>query len=108
MFVVGPCCTLEEALAEASGEFDGALLDLNLGGKFVYPVAQLLLERGIPFTFVTGYGAESLDGRFASAPILQKPITRETLQRQLGTMLGIVIEPRAQPPGDEQASLKTA
>ncbi|MBS0536786.1 MAG: response regulator [Proteobacteria bacterium] len=108
MFVVGPCCTLEEALAEASGEFDGALLDLNLGGKFVYPVAQLLLERGIPFTFVTGYGAESLDGRFAGAPILQKPITRETLQRQLGTMLGIVIESKTPSPSGEQANLKTA
>lgn len=108
IFVVGPCCTLEEALAEASGEFDGALLDLNLGGKLVYPVAQLLLERGIPFTFVTGYGAESLDGRFAGAPMLQKPITRETLQRQLGTMLGIAIELKAAAAGDEQADLKSA
>lgn len=108
IFVVGPCCTLEEALAEASGEFDGALLDLNLGGKLVYPVAQLLLERGIPFTFVTGYGAESLDGRFAGAPMLQKPITRETLQRQLGTMLGIAIELKAAATGDEQADLKSA
>ena len=108
MLVVGPCCTLEEALAEASGEFDGALLDLNLGGKFVYPVAELLVERRIPFTFVTGYGAESLDGRFTGTPILQKPITRETLQRQLGAMLGIVIEWKTAPPGDEQASLKTA
>jgi len=108
MFVVGPCCTLEEAMAEASGEFDGALLDLNLGGKFVYPVAEVLRERGIPFTFVTGYGAESLDGSFSGAPILQKPITRDLLQRQLGTMLGIVIELKAPSSGDDQVGLRMA
>jgi PAS domain S-box-containing protein len=108
MFVVGPCCSLREALAEAGGDFDGALLDLNLAGEFVYPVAERLAERGIPFTFVTGYGLESLDGRFADASILQKPITREMLQKQLMTMLGVANAPRSPPAEGEQASLRTA
>jgi PAS domain S-box-containing protein len=108
LFVVGPCCSLEEALAEASGEFDGALLDLNLAGKFVYPVAEILAERRIPFAFVTGYGCESLDRRFEGTPILQKPITREGLQKQIATMLDIQIEPKEPPADGGHASRRLA
>jgi CheY-like chemotaxis protein len=88
MFVVGPCCSLNEALAEAAGDFDGAFLDLNLSGEFVYPVAERLRERNIPFAFVTGYDGATLDRRFDGVPILQKPITRECLELQLNGMLG--------------------
>lgn len=88
LFVVGPCCTAGEALAASSAsEFDCAILDLNLGGESVYPVATALAERKVPFAFVTGYGRESLDGRFADVPILQKPITRENLESCLRDML---------------------
>ena len=87
VFVVGPCCTLSETLAAANTEFDCAILDLNLGGESVYPVASVLAERHVPFAFVTGYGRESLDGRFESVPILQKPITRESLEICLRDML---------------------
>jgi len=104
IFVVGPCCSLEEALAESAGEFDGALLDLNLAGTLVYPVAERLAARKIPFAFVTGHGCESLDRRFESVPVLQKPITREGLEAQLATMLGIAIEARDL----AQANLKLA
>jgi CheY-like chemotaxis protein len=87
VFVVGPCCTLSETLAAANTEFDCAILDLNLGGESVYPVASALAERNVPFAFVTGYGRESLGGRFESVPILQKPITRESLETCLHGML---------------------
>jgi CheY-like chemotaxis protein len=87
LFVVGPCCTPNEALAAAGTPFDCAILDLNLGGEPVYPVAEMLAERNVPFAFVTGYGRESLDGRFADTPILQKPITRENLESCLRDML---------------------
>jgi two-component sensor histidine kinase/DNA-binding response OmpR family regulator len=87
LFVVGPCCTASEAMAAAGSEFDCAILDLNLGGESVYPVATALAERNVPFAFVTGYGRESLDGRFADVPILQKPITRENLESCLRDML---------------------
>jgi PAS domain S-box-containing protein len=96
MFVVGPCCSLKEALAEASAEFDAAFLDLNLGGELVYPVAASLAERGIPFVFVTGYGRESIDQGFEQVPILQKPVTRENLEKQLAGMLGLSLGPAAQ------------
>jgi CheY-like chemotaxis protein len=90
LFVVGPCCTASEALAASSGsDFDCAILDLNLGGESVYPVATALAERKVPFAFVTGYGRESLDGRFADVPILQKPITRENLESCLRDMLNM-------------------
>jgi PAS domain S-box-containing protein len=87
MFVIGPCCTVNEALAEAASDFDGAFLDLNLSGEFVYPVARRLMERNIPFAFVTGYDGATVDPRFRSIPILQKPITRESLEAQLSNML---------------------
>jgi hypothetical protein len=44
-------------------------------------VAEILSARGIPFVFVTGYEAETVDNRFSGIPILQKPIERQTLQR---------------------------
>ena len=59
---------------------DAAVLDINLDGEMVYSVADLLAARGIPFVFVTGYGAESIDGRFAHVPVLQKPVERQMLE----------------------------
>ncbi len=89
LFVVGPCCTMSEALSAVGTELDCAILDLNLGGELVYPVASALAERNVPFAFVTGYGCESLDGRFSNAPVLQKPITRESLENWLNCLLGL-------------------
>jgi CheY-like chemotaxis protein len=88
LFPVGPCCTVREALAAATGELDCAILDLNLGGDAVYPVATVLAGRNVPFAFVTGYGRESVDPAFARAPVLQKPVTREGLEGYLRDTLG--------------------
>ena len=60
---------------------DAALLDINLGGELVYPVASALTARGVPFVFVTGYSADGIESRFAHIPVLQKPIDRQQLQR---------------------------
>jgi DNA-binding NtrC family response regulator len=55
--VVGPFARLPAALAAAQMEtVDVALLDVNIAGEMVFPVAHTLEERGIPFLFVTGYG----------------------------------------------------
>ena len=62
-------------------DFDAAVLDINLGDGLVYTVAEILSERGVPFVFVTGYDADSVDPRFAGVPILQKPIERDMLQK---------------------------
>ena len=80
--VVGPISTAAEALATArQGDFDGAILDINLGDGKAYPVAEILSARGVPFVFLTGYEADTVDERFSDVPILQKPIERQMLQR---------------------------
>ena len=64
------------AALEALGrvEFDGALLDVNLSGTTVYPVAEALACRNLPFVFVTGYGRTAeLHARFPHAAVLKKP-----------------------------------
>jgi DNA-binding response OmpR family regulator len=55
--IVGPVATLEKALALAEkDEFDAAILDITIRDGKVYPVAELLLARGTPFVFASGYG----------------------------------------------------
>jgi PAS domain S-box-containing protein len=80
--VLGPVSTASEALAAArERHIDAAVLDINLGDGLVYTVAEILADRGVPFVFVTGYDADSVDARFSGIPVLQKPIERESLQR---------------------------
>jgi PAS domain S-box-containing protein len=80
--VAGPFSRPPDALAAVrDGDIAAAILDINLAGTLVYPVADELATRGIPFVFVTGYGIESIEKRFAKIPVLQKPIEREILQR---------------------------
>lgn len=72
--VLGPVGRLDQAMALARGDgFGFALLDVNLRGVPVFPVAELLAERGVPFAFLTGYGRQDLPARFANVPILSKP-----------------------------------
>jgi two-component sensor histidine kinase/CheY-like chemotaxis protein len=79
--VIGPCATATEAAATIdSTDVSAAILDVNLDGELVYPVADLLAARNIPFAFITGYGEESLSPRYANVPLLQKPIDRKALQ----------------------------
>jgi CheY-like chemotaxis protein len=75
------------AWLDAGGEADVALLDVNLGGEAVFPVAEALTRRGVPFAFTTGYG-EAHDARFRHAPLLSKPIKQERLQRLLEGFAG--------------------
>jgi two-component sensor histidine kinase/DNA-binding response OmpR family regulator len=95
-FVVGEVCrTLPDSLAAArAGGFDGAVLDMNLNGVSVYPLADLLAERGVPFLFVTGYSGEAVDKRFADAPLLQKPIE----EREFCDVLNALLAPGGQEP----------
>ena len=84
--VIGPYGRVGDALAAAGREdFHAAVLDVNLGGGLVYPVADLIAARGMPLIFLTGYGAEGIDSRFAHVPVLQKPIERHTLQSILAS-----------------------
>src|ERR1700722_20819394 len=73
--------TIAEASDLASnGQFDVAILDVNVDGKEVYPVADILAKRGVPFVFVSGYGEDSLTERYRGRPSLQKPLHTGPLQ----------------------------
>lgn len=86
--VLGPYGGLADGLAAARSErFDGALLDFNLAGEFADPLADLLIARGIPFVFVTGYQRDSIDRRYANVPVLPKPLEAESLERVLVSLL---------------------
>ena len=96
--VVGPFSRATDAMAAVRDEeVDAAILDINLGGELVYPVAHLLADRRVPFMFITGYGMESIDPRFADVPVLQKPIERPMLQRILvrPSIIPIELQPGA-------------
>ena len=67
----------------SSLNFDLAILDVNLRGQVTYPLADMLIERGIPFVFATGYGAAGLPPKFRTVPILQKPFLPEHLAATL-------------------------
>jgi CheY-like chemotaxis protein len=82
--VVDVAGTLARGIALAAElSIDGAILDINLGGEKVFPVAARLAERGVPFVFCTGYGLAGVPADFAKAPTLAKPYD----QRQLHDLL---------------------
>jgi CheY-like chemotaxis protein len=75
---------LNEAIALArNSDFDLAILDVNLNGDAVYPVADLLMERGVPFVFSTGYGDRGLPEPYRDRPTLQKPFQLANLENIL-------------------------
>ena len=88
--VVGPMPRLTPALQAASTEarLDGALLDINLAGELVSPVADRLVERGVPFVFLTGYGWHMLPERFHSHPLVTKPCRQDLLLATLAAAVG--------------------
>jgi two-component SAPR family response regulator len=67
---------------------DAAVLDVNIAGDEVYPVAEALAARNIPFVFATGYGARGLSGTWRERPIVQKPFQVEHLSQGLLAALG--------------------
>jgi CheY-like chemotaxis protein len=76
--------TISEARKLATdGEFSAAILDVNLDGQEIYPVADILAKRGLPFVFVTGYGERSLPEAYRGRPALQKPFQAEQLKNTL-------------------------
>lgn len=81
---------LDEAVEQArSQSFDLAVLDVNLGsGQTSYPVAEILLQRAIPFLFVTGYDATGLDDRFRNITTVRKPYASGELVRAAAALVG--------------------
>jgi CheY-like chemotaxis protein len=86
--VIGPAATLAEALAlAATSSPQGALLDVNLRGEAVFPVADLLAKAGVPFVFVTGYGEHGLPPAHAGRLTIQKPFNPATFGQEVAAGL---------------------
>jgi DNA-binding response OmpR family regulator len=88
MTVLGPAGNLANALTLAQSDFEVALLDVNLGGHYVYPVAAKLAERRIPFIFMTGYDRSELPPEYAACPCLAKPFNPKALLALIEKVVG--------------------
>ena len=77
--VVAEAGTIKEAGAIAmTGVFDLAILDINIDGLGIDPVAHVIERRGLPFLFVTGYGAQWLPSLFRRRPVLSVYLNRRS------------------------------
>jgi len=81
--VIGPAATVDEALSLAATEsIDAAVLDVNMRGKLIDPVAEMLIARSIPMVIATGYGPGAV-ACAKEAPVIDKPYTLEKLSAVL-------------------------
>jgi CheY-like chemotaxis protein len=86
--VVAEACNLQQALSLAqTASFDVAILDINLNGQRIDPVAETLSHRNLPFIFASGYGEEGLTDRFRGSLTLQKPFILSQLAEAIETAL---------------------
>jgi CheY-like chemotaxis protein len=86
--VIGPAADVNQALAMIDAEsIDVAVLDVNLRGQMSYPIADVLVARGVPFVFSTGYDKDRLLDGYRTFPALQKPFHRSDLGDTLGKLL---------------------
>jgi CheY-like chemotaxis protein len=89
--VLGPAGSVAQALAALQGcekPLDGAFLDVNLGSETVYPVADALLTRGVPFVFLTGYAAHGIEPRYSVIPALKKPFLASAIENAVKRFSG--------------------
>ena len=86
--VIGPASTIPEAMALAeAGDIDAAILDVNVRGVRIDPVAEVLRARSIPVLFATGYGEVKLNGQ--QPIVIDKPYSREKLLHGLAQIFGL-------------------
>jgi len=94
--VVGPASDIDQALLLAQhSALDVAILDVNVGGRQSFPVADLLKARGQPFAFASGYGEAGIIEAHRDAPVLQKPFRQSDLEQAL-RRLAASLEPDGQ------------
>jgi DNA-binding response OmpR family regulator len=87
--VLGPVGTLADAQSAVdAGNFDCAILDMNLRGDMSFPIADRLQEAGIPFLIATGYNSASLPERFAGVPRVEKPSDTALILDAIAPLLG--------------------
>jgi CheY-like chemotaxis protein len=81
---------VDEAVAIAKkGAFDVAVLDVNLNGQPVTPVVEILVERGVPFIFASGYGQRGVPEAYRTIPTLQKPFQADALAEAIETAMSL-------------------
>jgi CheY-like chemotaxis protein len=86
--VVGPASTVAQGLALAAAEaLDAAVLDVNVRGEPITPLADVLRRSGVPMVFATGYG-EAPDGQHQDTLVLEKPYTQDDLHKAVTAALG--------------------
>jgi len=87
--IIGPANSVASAMAliESAAKLDAAVLDIHLGSEKVFPVAQALLARGVPFVFTTGYSQASLPRAFAKQDLCEKPINTRALAQLLSARI---------------------
>lgn len=87
--VLGPVPSVGEAMASVADhpELDGAVLDMNLRGNMVFPVADMLTARGVPFLFTTGYAISAIPDRYADVTRFEKPFDPEAVAAELAKRL---------------------
>lgn len=86
--VLGPVACVADAVdvIQQAPEIDGAILDINLGGEVVFPVADLLRMRNVPFAFASGFDPDLLPARFRDVPMCRKPIDEAAVRAALQTL----------------------
>jgi CheY-like chemotaxis protein len=87
--VAASVSSVAQALTAAETlELDVAILDMNLAGKPVLPVAELLAQKGTPFIFASGYGEMRVDGAWGERPMIQKPFSQNDVEMALRRAVG--------------------
>jgi CheY-like chemotaxis protein len=87
--IVASVASVPEALdAVRRGGFDVALLDVNLAGQEVFPVADAVLARGLPLVFATGYGLNGIREDLRHLPVIAKPFSPGQLLHSLRMVVG--------------------
>ena len=86
---VGPFNRVDQAVAAVECEqLDAAVLDVNLGGDKVFPVAVALSEKNVPFIFLTGYASLQLPEEYRTAVVLAKPFQDQHVVDCVTSMVG--------------------
>jgi CheY-like chemotaxis protein len=86
--LVGPFAGVDQAMKATQSAIDVALLDINLQGFSVFPVADELTLQGVPYAFVTAYEANVLPPAYQNAARIEKPVDRTALLRMLAFLAG--------------------
>ena len=87
--VIGPVPSLKRAveILDADRPIDAAVLDIDLRSQASFPIADMLMARGVPFVFASGYGRAALPSRYEDTPLWVKPFDPDRLARTLPDLL---------------------